>query len=74
VRTATVDVQSSPDGKEYTITVVSPTFENVPPFKRRDLVTKSLGSLRIECPAFTSCQVIQLNLFSPLEMTSLQRD
>jgi hypothetical protein len=73
VRTAKVDVQCSPDEEEYAITVVSPIFENVPPFKRRELVTKSLGSLHIACPAFASSKVTQLNLYSPLEIANMRQ-
>jgi acid stress-induced BolA-like protein IbaG/YrbA len=72
VRNANVDVQVSPDGKQYTITVISPHFENLPPFKRRELVQNSLGSVRTEVPLFASCQVTQLNLHSPAEILERQ--
>jgi acid stress-induced BolA-like protein IbaG/YrbA len=72
VRTAQVDVNVTPDGKQYTITVISPTFENLPPFKRRDLVQKSLGSVRTEIPFFASCQITALHVYSPTEILEMQ--
>ena len=72
VRTATVDVNVTPDGKQYMITVTSPVFENLPPFKRREMVQKSLGTLRSEIPSFASCQVTALHLYSPSEIADLQ--
>ena len=72
VRTATVDVSVTPDGKQYMITVTSPVFENLPQFKRREMVQKSLGTLRSEVPSFASCQVTALHLYSPSEIADLQ--
>jgi acid stress-induced BolA-like protein IbaG/YrbA len=72
VRTAQVDVNVSEDGKQYTITVVSPTFENLPPFKRRDLVQKSLGTVRQEIPSFAASQIKELHVYSPSEISEIQ--
>jgi stress-induced morphogen len=61
-------VDVTPDGKHYSITVTSPVFENLPQFKRRDMVQKSLGSVRTEIPSFASCQTT-LHLRSPAEVS-----
>ena len=62
----------TPDGKQYLITVTSPVFENLPQFKRRDMVQKSLGTVRTEVPAFASCRITKLHLFSPSEVSDLR--
>lgn len=72
VRTASVDVNVTPDGKQYSITVTSPTFENLPQFKRRDIVQKCLGTARAEIPSFASCEITALHLFSPSEISDLR--
>jgi acid stress-induced BolA-like protein IbaG/YrbA len=72
LRTATVDVNVTPDGKQYSITVTSPAFENLPQFKRRDMVQKCLGTVRTEIPSFASCQITALHLFSTSEVSNLQ--
>jgi acid stress-induced BolA-like protein IbaG/YrbA len=72
VRTATVHVKVTPDGKQYTISVTSPAFENLPQFKRREMVQKSLVTVHDEIPSFASCRITGLHLYSPSEMTDLQ--
>ena len=72
VRTATVNVDVTPDGKQYTITVTSPVFENLPQYKRREMVQASLRTLRAERPSFASCEITALNLYSPSETSDVK--
>ena len=68
MRTATVDVQDvSPqhDCTQLEVTVVSPTFEGLPKFKRRDMVNGSLDGLRKEPDL--QFDVVALHMLSPTE-------
>jgi hypothetical protein len=47
------------------VTVISPKFENIANFKRRDLVNGSLDCLRRE-PTFTA-KIVGLTLLAPSE-------
>jgi acid stress-induced BolA-like protein IbaG/YrbA len=75
VRTATVDVQDVSPEHDYSrleITVVSPFFEGLAKFKRRDMVNNSLNGLRSE-PGFYS-QVVEMHLYSPAEVGTTEGD
>jgi acid stress-induced BolA-like protein IbaG/YrbA len=75
VRTATVDVQDVSPEHDYSrleITVVSPFFEGLAKFKRRDMVNSSLNGLRSE-PGFYS-QVVEMHLYSPAEVGTTEGD
>ena len=68
VRTATVNVQDvSPqhDCSKLEVTVVSPFFEGLAKFKRRNMVNGSLNGLRKE-PGFHA-DIVQWHLYSPAE-------
>jgi acid stress-induced BolA-like protein IbaG/YrbA len=54
------------DCSQLEVTVVSPFFEDMAKFKRKDLVNQSLQCLRRE-PNFHS-QVVTMNLYSPSEI------
>lgn len=68
VRTATVNVQDvSPqhDCSRLEVTVVSPFFDGLANFKRRDMVNGSMNGLRKE-PGFRA-DIVQWHLYSPAE-------
>ena len=51
VRSATVDVQDVSEARDFSqlhVVIVSKYFENLPKFKRRDMVNSSLNDLRRE--------------------------
>jgi len=68
VRTADVtvnDVSPQHDCSRLEVMVVSPRFDGLPVFKRRDMVNGYLADLRKE-PGF-GANIAKLNMFSPQE-------
>lgn len=68
VRTANadvVDVSPQHDCSELEVTVVSPFFDGLANFKRRDMVHKSLDGLWKELGFHP--QIVKLNMYSPAE-------